>query len=95
DQVALLVELAELDDVKRKKQTEECIKFLSDDEIVDRLELDRGGAIRVFIKKGLGLDEYSQLLTRLIERQFRIKSFREEEINLETAFMTLTRGVTA
>ncbi|MGN0911423.1 MAG: ABC transporter ATP-binding protein, partial [Thermoguttaceae bacterium] len=95
DQVALLVELAELDDEKRKKQTEECMKFLSDDEIVDRLELDRSGAIRVFIKKGLGLDEYSQLLTRLIERRFRIKSFREEEINLETAFMTLTRGVTA
>ncbi|MDO5748544.1 MAG: ABC transporter ATP-binding protein [Planctomycetia bacterium] len=95
DQVALLIELAEQDDEKRKKQTEECMKFLSDDEIVDRLELDRSGAIRVFIKKGLGLDEYSQLLTRLIERRFRIKSFREEEINLETAFMTLTRGVTA
>lgn len=95
DQVALLIELAEQDDEKRKKQTEECMKFLSDDKIVDRLELDRSGAIRVFIKKGLGLDEYSQLLTRLIERRFRIKSFREEEINLETAFMTLTRGVTA
>ncbi len=95
DQVALLIELAEQDDEKRKKQTEECMKFLSDDEIVDRLELDRSGAIRVFIKKGLGLDEYSQLLTRLIERRFRVKSFREEEINLETAFMTLTRGVTA
>lgn len=95
DQVALLIELAEQDDEKCKKQTEECMKFLSDDEIVDRLELDRSGAIRVFIKKGLGLDEYSQLLTRLIERRFRIKSFREEEINLETAFMTLTRGVTA
>lgn len=95
DQVALLVELAEQSDEKRKKLTEECMKFLSDDEIVDRLELDRSGAIRVFIKKGLGLDEYSLLLTRLIERRFRIKSFREEEINLETAFMTLTRGVTA
>ncbi len=95
DQVALLVELAEKSDEKRKKLTEECMKFLSDDEIVDRLELDRSGAIRVFIKKGLGLDEYSQILTRLIERRFRIKSFREEEINLETAFMTLTRGVTA
>ena len=95
DQVALLVELAEQNDEKRKKLTEDCMKFLSDDDVVDRLELDRSGAIRVFIKKGLGLDDYSQLLTRLIERRFRIKSFREEEINLETAFMTLTRGVTA
>ena len=95
DQIALLVELAETDPEVSKKKTEECMKYLSDDEIVDRVELDRTGAIRVFIKKGLGLDDYSELLTRLIERRFRIKSFREEEINLETAFMTLTRGVTA
>ena len=95
DQIALLIELAETDPEVNKKKTEECMKYLSDDEIVDRVELDRSGAIRVFIKKGLGLDEYSEMLTRLVERRFRIKSFREEEINLETAFMTLTRGVTA
>ena len=95
DQIAVLVELAEPDPETNKKKTEECIKFLSDDSVVDNVELDRSGAIRVFIKKGLGLDDYSALLTRLIERRFRVKSFREEEINLETAFMTLTRGVTA
>ncbi len=95
DQIAVLVELAESDPETNKKKTEECMKFLSDDVVVDNVELDRSGAIRVFIKKGLGLDDYSALLTRLIERRFRVKSFREEEINLETAFMTLTRGVTA
>ena len=95
DQIAVLVELAEADPDENKKKTEECMKFLSDDDVVDNVELDRSGAIRVFIKKGLGLDDYSALLTRLIERRFRVKSFREEEINLETAFMTLTRGVTA
>jgi ABC-2 type transport system ATP-binding protein len=95
DQIAILVDLAEQDSEKRNQVVEECMKFLSDDEIVDKLELDRSGAIRVFIKKGMGLDDYSQLLTRLVERRFRIKSFREEEINLETAFMTLTRGITA
>ncbi len=95
DQIAVLVELAESDPETSEKKTEECMKFLSDDDVVDNVELDRSGAIRVFIKKGLGLDDYSALLTRLIERKFRVKSFREEEINLETAFMTLTRGVTA
>ena len=95
DQIAVLVELAEPDPETNKKKVEECMKFLSDDETVDRVELDRTGAIRVFIKKGLGLDDYSALLTRLIERKFRVKSFHEEEINLETAFMTLTRGITA
>ena len=95
DQIAILIELAEQDADKRNKVVEDCMKFLSNDEVVDKLELDRSGAIRVFIKKGLGLDEYSELLTRLVERRFRVKSFREEEINLETAFMTLTRGITA
>lgn len=95
DQIAILIELAETDPEVLKKKTEECMKFLSDDDVVDRVELDRSGAIRAFIKKGLGLDDYSGLLTRMIERRFRVKSFREEEINLETAFMALTRGITA
>lgn len=95
DQIALLIELAEPKDDAYSKKLERCMKFLSDDEIVDKVELDKSGAIRAFIKKGLGLDDYSQLLTRLIVEKFRIKSFAEEEINLETAFMTLTRGVTA
>ena len=72
------------------------MKFLANDEVVDRVELEqKKGVIRTFIKKGLGLDDYSQLLTRLISENFKIKSFSEEEINLETAFMTLTRGITA
>lgn len=95
DQIALLIELAEPKDDAYSQKLEKCMKFLSDDEVVDKVELDKSGAIRTFIKKGLGLDDYSQLLTRLIAEKFKIKSFAEEEINLETAFMTLTRGITA
>jgi len=95
DQIAVLIDLAEPKDDALAKKIEKCMKFLSDDVVVDRTELDRNGSIRVFIKKGLGLDDYSALLTRLVEQKFRIKSFCEEEVNLETAFMTLTRGITA
>ncbi len=95
DQIAVLVDLAEPRDDGFSKKVEACMKFLSDDDVVDKTELDKSGSIRVFIKKGLGLDDYSALLTRLIEHKFRIKSFCEEEVNLETAFMTLTRGITA
>ncbi len=95
DQIAVLVDLAEPRDDGFSKKVETCMKFLSDDDVVDKTELDKSGSIRVFIKKGLGLDDYSALLTRLIEHKFRIKSFCEEEVNLETAFMTLTRGITA
>ncbi|MBR4835203.1 MAG: ABC transporter ATP-binding protein [Thermoguttaceae bacterium] len=95
DQVVVLVELAEPKDYKFGKKLDECAKFLSDDEIVESVEATKNDALRVLIEKGRGLDDYSALLTRLIERGFRIRSFREEEVNLETAFMTLTRGITA
>jgi ABC-2 type transport system ATP-binding protein len=41
--------------------------------------------------KGDVLD-YSELPTRLLEAGFKITLFREEEVNLETAFMELTKG---
>jgi ABC-2 type transport system ATP-binding protein len=36
--------------------------------------------------------DYSELPTRLLEAGFKITLFREEEVNLETAFMELTKG---
>lgn len=95
DQVVVLVELAEPKDEKFGKIIDECAKFLTDDAVVESVEKTKNDALRVLIEKGKGLDDYSALLTRLIERGFRIRSFREEEVNLETAFMTLTRGITA
>lgn len=95
DQIVVLVELAEPKDDYFGKKIDECAKFLVDDAIVESVETTKTDALRVLIEKGRGLDDYSALLTRLIERGFRIRSFREEEVNLETAFMTLTRGITA
>lgn len=95
DQVVVLVELAEPKDENFGKKIDECAKFLTDDAIVESVEKTKNDALRILIEKGKGLDDYSALLTRLIERGFRIRSFREEEVNLETAFMTLTRGITA
>jgi len=95
DQVVVLVELAEPKDECFGKKIDECAKFLTDDAVVESVEKTKNDALRVLIEKGKGLDDYSALLTRLIERGFRIRSFREEEVNLETAFMTLTRGITA
>ena len=51
--------------------------------------------IRVSLNKDQGLDDYSDLPTLLIQNGFKIRSFKEDEINLETAFMTLTKGITA
>jgi ABC-2 type transport system ATP-binding protein len=51
--------------------------------------------IRVSLNKDQGLDDYSDLPTLLVQNGFKIRSFKEDEINLETAFMTLTKGFTA
>ncbi|MDO5582098.1 MAG: ABC transporter ATP-binding protein [Planctomycetia bacterium] len=97
DQPVLLIELAEHRDEIEKfhKRLDEAMKLLSEEEIVESVERIKNDVIRIFIKKGNGLDEYSLLLNHLIDSGFRIRSFREEEINLETAFMTLTRGITS
>ncbi len=52
---------------------------------------DVKGTLNVTLNEGC-LD-YSELPTLLIEAGFKLTLFREEEVNLETAFMELTRGL--
>ena len=49
-----------------------------------------GKRIDVTLKKGI--EDYSSIPSAIIERGFKLKLFREEELNLETAFMMLTKG---
>ena len=51
--------------------------------------------LSVSVNKEQGIDDYCDLPTILVENGIRIRSFKEDEINLETAFMTLTKGITA
>jgi ABC-2 type transport system ATP-binding protein len=50
----------------------------------------KNGMIIATLKKDV-LD-YSELPTRLLQAGFKLSLFREEEVNLETAFMELTKG---
>ena len=49
-----------------------------------------GTRIDVTLKKGV--EDYSSMHSALTEGGFKLKLFREEELNLETAFMMLTKG---
>src|SRR5262245_367487 len=40
-----------------------------------------------------GVEDYSELSALLVQAGHKIKLFREEEINLESAFMALTKGL--
>ncbi len=95
DRPVLIVELLDsADGGASGARTDTALKFLSDQPEVESAEWKKGQIV-VTVKKGVPLDAYAELLPRLIAEGFRIRSFREEEINLETAFMTLTKGMTA
>ena len=65
-------------------------RLLSDSEIVDSVE-SRNGSLCVTLHRGT--KEYTALSTALVQAGFCIKLFREEELNLESAFMALTKGM--
>ncbi len=85
-QMVILIEPAD------PSQLAEVTKVLSNQAIVDKIEEQRG-RIRVTLK--VGHEDYADLAGEMIARGIRIKHFAEEETNLESAFMALTRGVGA
>lgn len=67
-------------------------KLLESHDSVDTIEQRDG---QLFATLAAGIEDYSDLPTLLIQEGFKIKTFKEDEINLETAFMHLTKGITA
>jgi ABC-2 type transport system ATP-binding protein len=90
DHLVINVELAE--------RAEEAAKLLEQHSSVSRVEIVSISGkqhLRVALNKDRELDDYCDLPTLLVQNGFKIRSFKEDEINLETAFMTLTKGITA
>ena len=54
---------------------------------------DKNGVL--VVKLNEGVNQYSMLASRLIESGYELTLFKEDEINLETAFMHLTKGITS
>jgi ABC-2 type transport system ATP-binding protein len=75
-----------------KEGLESAAQILAQQENVDAVDLKNGQAI-VTLKHGV--EDYSALPTVLIQAGHKLTLFREEEINLESAFMALTKGTGA
>jgi ABC-2 type transport system ATP-binding protein len=56
--------------------------------------VDTGGGV-ITLTLAEGSEDYSELPSTLIAAGFKLTLFKEEELNLETAFMELTKGITA
>jgi len=67
-------------------------ELLVNHERVEHVETRNGLLVVTLVK---GATDYSVLPAALVEAGYRLTLFKEDELNLETAFMALTRGVTA
>jgi ABC-2 type transport system ATP-binding protein len=71
---------------------EAAAKLLEQSTLVEGVEI-HDGKIMVTLKENV--EDYSELPTELIQNGYKLNLFKEDEINLETAFMALTKGITA
>ena len=74
------------------KLLETTARHLEQHSLVDKVELQQT-KVRVTLHENI--TDYSLLAVSLLEAKLLFKHFGEEEINLESAFMALTRGVGA
>lgn len=95
---------AEVAEVMRRVRQQPLVKIgvVGDQEAAARLIEQHSSVEHVDLRNGhiyatlaKGIDDYSDLATALVENGYRLKTFQEDEINLETAFMALTKGITA
>ncbi|QDT37215.1 ABC transporter ATP-binding protein [Stratiformator vulcanicus] len=78
-------------EIRVKERTEDAARLIEGHENVGRVDVEEDGTIRVTLNKDV--EHYDDLAQALFESQFRVFLFREEEVNLETAFMELTKGM--
>ncbi len=73
-------------------------KVLEQSKLLEKIEV-RGtqypGSGHLLVTLCEGVTDYSDLPTLLIQAGHKLTMFKEDEINLETAFMALTKGITA
>ncbi len=78
--------------IRVAEKTEAAAKLLEANPLVELVDV-REETITVTLAEHV--TDYSELATLLVQAGHRLMLFREDEINLETAFMTLTKGITA
>ncbi|HWA99161.1 MAG TPA: ABC transporter ATP-binding protein [Pirellulales bacterium] len=73
-------------------RTDAAAKLLEQQASVESVQVNDG---LLSVRLAEGIEDYCELPTALIDAGFKLQLFREEELNLETAFMELTKGITA
>ncbi len=79
--------------VKVKEGHDRALSMLSEHSQVAKVTQIDGGVLEVELKPEI--EDYTFLPQFLVEKGFRILVFREEQVNLEDAFMKVTKGQVA
>ena len=99
-----LLACADVTDVMRQVRRQPLLEIgvVGDPNSAARLLDQHGSVAKVDIRDGRvyatlceGVQDYSDLPTLLVQGGCKLTVFREDEVNLETAFMALTKGITA
>ena len=78
--------------VRVSEQTDETARLLEAHELVVAADV-KAESIVVTLKQGA--TDYSELATLLVQNGKKILEFREDQIDLESAFMALTKGISS
>jgi ABC-2 type transport system ATP-binding protein len=103
EQGCLLVN-GEVTEVMRRVRTDIVLNIAVTDRLTDAANMlegqpevenvqDKNGVL--IVKLNEGVNQYGFLANRLVEQGYELTLFKEDEINLETAFMHLTKGITS
>ena len=65
-------------------------RLMENQELVERVECHNG---QLSITLNEGVEDYTELSVLLVQHGYRLSLFREDELNLEAAFMALTKGM--
>ena len=79
--------------VKLREGTDRAMEFLSQHALVDKVSPIEGGLLEIELKPEA--QDYTFVADVLVEKGFKILVIREEQINLEDAFMKITKGQVA
>lgn len=74
-----------------RERTDDAARLLEQCDSVESVAMAKNQVLEVTLKPQI--EDYSDLPSALVEAGFRVRLFREEDVNLETAFLQLTKGL--
>ena len=77
--------------IRVKERPEDAAKLLEQLDCTELVAITKGKMIELTLKPSV--EDYSVIPTELVNARFAVTLFREEEVNLETAFLQLTKGL--